>query len=371
LKSKALPLIEEFIRTGVPQQRKNAVTALTVLGGTQSALMIARAALEDEDAGVRERALKEIAGLGRLGVRAALALFRRKMEGGSEVEQERAYAAVGYLRSRGAQMPPLKLRFGRLFRLAAAMNKHLYPNKSLEYRLRAWKPAALGSLAGGLFLFIATGTIFRYHEKNLIAFIIAVILVVVGGMVLAVSATQRTSPHGSHVNQGVALTVEVLGATCTGFLGILAFYAVISSLMTLPLEKNVATIGLLVLCAVSAGVTRAATALTFGFYRGRGWNWAAQVLAGTSAGFWVVTVVILAVALSDARLYSGDQFFLVVSSVPLAAACACAYASIDNTYPLAAVRRGIVGNVSRGLLVALILLIDLFLFFMVAVRVSR
>lgn len=373
--SKALPVIEEFVRSGVPQQRMNALAALIVLGDVKSACMIARMALNDEDEGVRQRALKEIARLDKRGVRVASLLFRRMMVTGGKVEQERAYAAVGYLRSLGADVPRPGLPASHLFRLAAAMKKHLYPHKSLEFRLRVWKPALLGGLAGGLFLSLVAAWPMRRFEfitgwERLLYTLIAVLLMIAGGTVTAVSATQRSSPSSGHIDRRVGTAVEVLASSCTGFLGILAFYAVFSSLTPFPLEKNVATIGLLVLCGVMVGVVRAATTLTFGFYRQRRWNWAAQVLMGTSAGFWVVTMIILAVVLPNDPFYPAEVFFFMVSSIPFAAACACAFTSIDNTYPLAAARRGIIGNMSRALLVALILFADLFLFFVVAVRVS-
>src|ERR1700681_3657975 len=162
--SNALDLVEEFVRSDEPQLRKNALTALAVINNEESIRLIVMTALDDVDADVRKRAQDEmfrIHGTGSLDDSPASdnkmyyrlqlsSRLSRALSEGNENTQQRAYALLGVLRSKGAFMPKPQISWGsdfwllivfirRRFRLTAGMNPYFYPLRNWPYRIRGWQ----------------------------------------------------------------------------------------------------------------------------------------------------------------------------------------------------------------------------------------
>jgi hypothetical protein len=344
LAANVLPIIEEFLRAAVPQQRKNALIALTVIGDAASVRILAQAALGDEDAGVRAHALDEIASLGEEKV-AAVGVFEKELHSGDRAKQVRAYAVLGRLQSVGAYEADVDLTFRSKLLLAASLYKHLYVVKNWDFRLRSWRAALLGSLAGSLILIPTTGWVYLLHKQTdslyqgqpmsstrIIYYVIGALLIVGAGAVASMIASQRATPINLHISFYAAVAVEMLTAIFLGFIGTLGYYAVLSALVDLRIEKSVWTLGFMLLAGLLAAVVRAASAQAFGLYTNLKMNWMAEVLAGTVVGFVLVTSVVL-ISLSSGAMTGDEARFISMGSVPFAMGYASAFASIDIASP--------------------------------------
>ncbi|HJQ33106.1 MAG TPA: HEAT repeat domain-containing protein [Pyrinomonadaceae bacterium] len=354
--SNALPIIEEFLRAGTPQQRKNALTALTVIGDAACVRALAASALGDEDAGVRAHALDELASLGEE-KNAAVGVFEDELQSGDKAKSVRAYAVLGRLQSVGAYKTAVRPKRSRRLLLAASLYKHLYLVKNWDFRLRSWKAGLLGSLAGGLIFVPLTVLMYLrldeqhfavydslpFSTERIVFYMIGVLLIIMGGAVMAMVASQRATPINLHISDIAAVFVEMVAATLLGFIGILGFYAVLNALLPkLPIVKNLLTIGYMVLTGVMAGVTRAASAMAFGIYVNRKMNWLAEVLAGTVAGF-VVIAAAITISFGSGAMSADEARVIPMAALPFAMGCASAFASIDNASPPAKAPHGLSG----------------------------
>jgi hypothetical protein len=348
------------LRAAVPQQRKNALTALTVIGDAASVRILAQAALGDEDAGVRAHALDEIALLGE-GKVAAGGVFEKELHSGDRAKQVRAYAVLGRLQGVGAYEADVDLTFRSKLLLAASLYKHIYVVKNWDFRLRSWRSALLGSLAGSLILIPTTAWVYLRHapsicvyqglpincmypgvpmsSERIIYYVIGVLLIVGAGAVASMIASQRATPINLHISFYAAVAVEMLTAIFLGFMGTLGYYAVLNVLVDLPIDKNVWTIGFMLLAGLLAAVVRGASAQAFGLFANPKVNWLVEVVAGTVVGFVLVTSVVL-ISLSSGAMTGDEARFISMGSVPFAMGYASAFASIDIASPPARSPRG-------------------------------
>lgn len=358
--SNALPIIEEFVRTGTPQQRKNALTALTVIGDGECVRTLAAAALGDEDAGVRAHALDEVASLGEE-KKTAVGVFEEELQGSDKAKSVRAYAVLGRLQSAGAYETAVRLTLRRRLLLAASLYKHLYLVKNWDFRLRSWRSGLLGSLVGSLILVPTTAWVYLLlpssnrpspgnlvydsgpmSSQRIIYYIIGVLLVMAGGAVVSMVASQRATPINLHISHLAAVSVDLLAAFFLGFIGTLGYYAVLNALLPLPIIQNVQTIGFVLLAGALAGAARGASALASGLYVNQTMNWLAEVLAGTAAGFVLVFVAVV-ISYSSGAMSNYEARFISMASIPFAMGCASAFGSIDIAIPPAKAPQGLSG----------------------------
>jgi hypothetical protein len=375
LASSALPIIEEFLRGGTPQQRKNALTALTVIGDAASVRMLAEAALGEEDSGVRAHAVNELASLDQARAAPAVGVFERELHGGDRGKQVRAYVLLGQLQNVGSYETEVRLTWRRKLLLAAALYKHLYLVRNWDFRLRSWRAGLIGSLVGCvIFLFAIFRIILRHTDTKeisdyVIIFVLVVLVSTAAGAVMSMTATQRATPINLHISRFAALPAEVLTAALLGFIGILGYYAVVNALPLPSTPKNLQLINFMLLAGSMAGVVRGASALAFGIYANPKVNWLAQTLAGTAAGFLLVAAVAL-VSVSSTSLFgaTGEDIRWVVSmgSLPLAVGCASAFASIDIASPPARSLRGGLGLMLRILFFPVIVVLMLVVTFILS-----
>lgn len=337
--SSALPIIEEFLRAAGPQQRKNALTALAVVGDEADVRMLAQSALSDDDAGVRAHALSEIASLGEEKAAAAVDVFERELLSGDRAKQVRAYAVLGRLQSEGAYETKVRLTLRRRLLLAASLYRQLYLVKNWDFRLRSWRAGLLGSLAGSLIFVPATVMVALrrpVYSQDIIYYAIFVLIIIGGGAVMSMTATQRATPINLHISRFAALPAEMLAATLLGFIGILGYYVVINALVPRSVEQSLQTVGLLLLGGILAAMVRGVSGLAFGIYTNPKINWLAEALAGTAAGFVLVAIIVL----TNVRVNGTAGRIVSMASIPFAMGCASAFASIDIASPPARSLRG-------------------------------
>jgi hypothetical protein len=373
--SNVLPIAEEFLRSSEPQRRKNALTALSIIGDKESVKLIAETALNDENKEVRQRARTEIATLYEKASDDVASVFAEALTGKDQKKQERAYEVLGILKSMGTAIPNARLRLRDKLRLAAMMYSHLYSQKKWSFQLRAWKPALLGSAVGGGTFIL--GLLIRQNRSLMIDwpnYILLFLVAVLGGAVLGLSATQRTTPIYTHINRFEATLVEVLVSSLTGLVGAVCFNILISTIIRIPAVEYINDRGLILIIFLGIilliGAVRAGTILAFGIYHGSGANQLAQTVAGASAGFWIALGFILTVENIGGEFSSRERWLLVMTAFPLLWGCAYAFATIDREAPPIKRRLTVAGRALRPLLTLGLLLLDSFILFILLVQAS-
>lgn len=335
-------IMEEFLRSGTPQVRRNALTALAVVDDEASARLIARAAIEDEDAAVRRRAEEESLSLGENSLRPVNAVFLRALKSPEFQKQQRAYAMLGRLKSKGIAMPPPQMPWGSRMRLAGSMSSYLYPVRSLSFRLRSWQSGLLGTLLG-LLPFIIFMIIYLRGDgasKVQIAAVVGVssLAVLVVGAVSAIFATQFTTPISLQLRPFAATLVELMATfVCVLTGGLLLVLLIVFFWNTVSIFRG--SFGLVLLfvplIAIMAGTVRLGTVLAFAsrlnFSKASSIsNWLVQIIFGTATGSLFATSIYLLFKLNaspyDLDLYKG----LWLASLAVVVGLANAFAKIDG-----------------------------------------
>jgi hypothetical protein len=283
-------VIEEFLRSGESQKRKNALVTLAVLGDQDSVALIAETALDDPDVAVRQRAEEEIMGLDDSSRQAAIRLLAQGLKSSDADKQGRAYSLLGTLRSRGAEVRRALLpRRGRL-RLAFSMNSHLYPTRSWSYGIRGWRPASFGTLVGLLVLFIDVLITYRGWNAEEAAYATPLFLIVfVAGTLLALCSTQFTVPFGLQLDRIAALAVEVLMSALASLAGA-AILLLLTGILLSALERPARTLPLVLPLGLLGGPTRVGTLIALAglrrirLFSGRTLVFLGQVLSGSLVG---------------------------------------------------------------------------------------
>jgi hypothetical protein len=390
--SSALPIVEEFLRSSEPQHRKNALTALTVIGDQESVKIIAETALNDGDAGVRMRAVDKILSLDEKSMAGAMTVLSDALKGAGASEQkrtdrekqERANALLGQLGSRGISVPEIGLPLVTRMRLAMMLNRYIYPVKGWDYHLRTWKAGLAGSAVGVVLALLGTTYFFFLSENGsavldplfVLLLIVATGAIVVAAMIVAVCATQLTIPINCYLSRLAALPVEVLIPSVLGFAGAFSFYLLLDA--TLAIQSALssgygnqfmkpAVIILLVFIGLLAGGARCGTILSFGIYDKPKLNWLAEVLAGTTAGFAITGSLLLLLRL-EFGLPSEGLWIGAMASLPFALACANAFASVDHEFAPVQPMRGDLGSALRVLLFPTLVVINLLMAFFLVIK---
>lgn len=305
---KALPIVDEFLRSGDAQARKNALTALALMSDDEESVRrLADAALVDPDDGACARAVEEIVSLPEPALQTALNTLRHGLR--DEAKGQRAYAALGRLKSLGKHLPKrLPLPLAARLRFAWAMNTFLYPARNLSYRVRALRQSLIGAL-------LSTAILWPFYaiqadwdrQANIIYSILVFLLAALTGVL----ATQQTTPINLYLDRKAASLVETLASvifTVPVSLLLLLLAAILGLLG--PSDDIMAVVFSLMLgVLVAVGVTRAATILSFGVLRRRRANAVFQVCVA------VGTVFLLLAALNF-YVWRDDTVVATVSEVP-------------------------------------------------------
>lgn len=323
------PMIVEYLRSPDMQVRKNALTALSVLGTDRSVEAIIKLAMDDrhpED--VRERAEKELVRLQESGQKHAAAAIQKQMNGDPKTAL-RAYLLAGRIQSRGVPIGPPELSWTR--RVQLAFQSHFHLKIPVLDRLRLVVPALLGGLAGALLfasvLFLTRAIRVDYDDSVTILFYLVLsgtLFAMAAGATSAIFAT----PVPQQVDRFATLIVEpllaALGSLALVMAGLLfwLFTSVTGRQATLG-----ADIVLLLELALVAACVRVATIIAHGVVRGRWRNTLIQTAAGASFGIMILTLIPIFLTDPDMSMRAKDIWYF---AVPACFGLACAFARIDN-----------------------------------------
>ncbi|HEX3142813.1 MAG TPA: hypothetical protein VHQ64_02505 [Pyrinomonadaceae bacterium] len=340
----AITIIEEFLRSGTPQVRKNSLTALSCIEDDESARLIATTALNDDDAGVRKRAEDEALSISESMRARAIAVFADAVSRKEPQKQQRAYAILGQIKSRGFSIPRVRLPWGSRMWLAASMFSHFYPIRKWSFRLRSWKPGLLGSLIGTIPLIIYLFTQNRPLEMRTVLGIgLGSAVLLIPGTLIPIFATQFATPINLQLRRSAASLVEVLLAFFAVFAGLLVLSIIIglspAAGETIYRESRVLLLFTILLSFLAAFV-RLGTIIAFGrlkFLKSWGrrtWNWLFEICGGVVAGLALATLVYLffkldAASYQDSVLYEG----VWLGSLAVTVGLATAFAQIDSEAP--------------------------------------
>lgn len=348
MSSVTLSIMEEFLRSGEPQARKNALTALSVVGDDDSARLMAERALADDDAGVRERALAEIATLGESARLVALHRFAEALRGEDEKQQQRSYALLGRLKSKGVAVGDVWLPRGSGMRLATSLVSRAYLSRNWLSRLRGWRYGFWGTL-GGIAVFIIYA-VQAYHVRRWME-ALGLALIALGavaiGTLLAIFATQFSTPINLQLSRLHALFVELITSFIGSVVGLMLLYTLVGGLLHTLLRIDSEFIFLLFipLCGLLAAAVRFGTIIGFACVGFNGQSKTkrrqlrlVEVLYGTITGFFSTSVVFFIYWLQTYRFdyMSGvgrDNTALWLISLALAVGLANAFAKIDSEAP--------------------------------------
>jgi HEAT repeats len=193
-------------RAQEPQVRRNAATALGVLGTPAAAATLVSTAVKDAEASVREHAAAEVLRLqpgdGASAVSTLQGLLADPAHGA------RAYELLGRVRSRSGRAIPLDIPLVEQLRLETRLNRALVPRSWLT--LPSGRPVAatvLGTL--GAFALLAPMVAWRMNVA-VISTALGVWLICSGvaAVLLGAASTLRATPIGLHPSRMAAVLVE-------------------------------------------------------------------------------------------------------------------------------------------------------------------
>lgn len=364
-----VPVIEEFLRDDEVRLRRNALTALGVIGGERSVGLLVRSALTDPQPEVRNQAVREIGALLQEDKGSSGEVLERLASAGRDPDaylsslgdeqtepgevRRRAARLLGEIRSTG-ESPAGALPIKQRLLVAVQQGTRYYPREerqSVRFRTRALRPGLVGGLVGAV-LFAVFLAIARVPalEGVLVPLLLAGVIT---APLFALCATQFATPAAPRrFDRAVGVPIE-LGAAAVG--GLL-FGIVVAALLLLdgwPPRYLVYHILLAVLLAV---VVRLGTLMAYGLTNRVQTNQLVQVAVGGLLGLLVLTLVTAAVAGAPdgPPVATGDLDDLSTIAppptgrgvlaralwfglLPACVALALAFASVDNeTRPAAA-----------------------------------
>ena len=309
-------------RAQEPQVRRNAATALGVLGTPQAAATLASTAVKDEEASVREHAAAEVLRL-QPDDRAAAVSTLRSMLTRSD-HGARAYELLGRLRSWSGRAIPLDIPLVDQLRLESRLNHALVPTSWLRPRYGTVAAALLGT--GSAFALVALLVAWRMDvsvtSPPLVSWLLYSLLT---AALLGATSTLRTTPIGLHPSRMAALLVE------TGWV----------VLVTAPVALLLGSFGLgggivqtILLLPLFAAAVRVGSVLgAAGRFRGLTGRQTWATATGGSAGllFLAAATVLQALPTTGGMLMPLVLMPLILTLVPVAFGLAYAYARVDRT----------------------------------------
>jgi hypothetical protein len=307
-------------RTQEPQVRRNAITALGVLGTPDAARTIASTAVEDDDPAVRAHAATEVLRLQpgdrSFAVDTLYVLLRNPACG------TRSYELLGRLRSTEGTSVHLGLSLLESLRLESHLNKALLPRTWWKPRSRAIAATLLGTAAA--FVPVALLVTRRldaavFSQATLSWMIYSGILAIL----LGAASTLRTTPTGLHPSRVAGLLVEI------GWVFLLTLGLAVLLLWIGTLEGRLA-LSFLALPPFAAAVRAGSIIGGSGRFRGQMGRTAWAIITGGSVG---VLVCAAATVLVELLLGAGAEMLsLFVPLVPVSFGLAYGFARVDKKH---------------------------------------
>jgi hypothetical protein len=339
----ATTVVEEFLRSGTPQVRKNALTALSILNNDEETdKLIAETAIFDKDPDVNAQAERYVLSEPRS---TAIKSLMRALDGDKPEYQQRAYTILGRLRNTGkVKVPRVRLGWTTWMWLATAAYTSRYPVRDWAFRLRGMKPGFFGTLCGGIPFFIYVWLQFRPLDSGeSIIFSLSVLLILLLGTLISILGMQFITPVNVHLRREIALLVQMVLSFIVVFSGLLLILIVWSVLTGGGgLNRNgrydpFAFLFFVFGFALLVAFVRLGTILAFGrikfvgrLYNG---NWLIQIAGGTLVGT-LLTAAVYILFLRDA--YYEDRIIFTctwLGSFAITVGLATAFANIDDEVP--------------------------------------
>lgn len=217
MSSKALEIVEEFLRSNDTQTLRNAVVALRTLGTQDSIKLLISLSLDAEPPGLRRAAAKEVVRLAGDPKQRPAVLNTLHSALSNPNQAPAAYHLLSRMYRAGIAAPPPA---GSL-RQRLAMAGYLYPRPPERERLAMLAQAGFRGGVVGLVAAAMPLVILR-HFPPLIQGMLLAALAVVAAVALALAAGGRAVPMGAYPDQRVGLLREVLGAAVRALLPSLA-----------------------------------------------------------------------------------------------------------------------------------------------------
>jgi HEAT repeats len=304
---------EVLHRATEPRVRRNAATALGVLGTPAAAAALASTAVKDEEASVREHAAAEVLRLQPGDGASAVATLQGMLA--DPAHGARAYELLGRVRSRSGSAIPLDIPLVDQLRLETRLNRALAPRSWLTLRSGPVAATVLGTL--GAFALVAPAVAWRLSESVIgFGFIEWMLCSALIAVLLGAISTLRATPIGLHPSRVAAVLVEagwvmLLTVPAALLLGAFGVKGGPALFLMLPLFAAAVRVG----CVLGAA----------GRFRrpSRRQTWA--MVTGGSAGLLLLTAATV-LLLS----YADELLGPVMMLVPVAFGLALAYARGDR-----------------------------------------
>jgi hypothetical protein len=277
-----LSVVEEYLRSPEVQHRKNAVTAFAILADEKATAKLIDTALMDAEPGVRQRAEQEILSFGPTEQDRVVKTVKVGLE--DPRKRQAAFLLLGRLRSNGWKMSLSRWSLLIWLRLTWRLNLQLYPVRNWRFRTRAWKYGLLGAAAAAVIM----GPIFLRSWKldDYRGFIGYGLGLAFLSPVIAVFATQRTTPIGLYADALLGFFAEILATFLFAFLGfgivIMLYILYASPYAILEYEKWFLLTPLIIPAFIA--LVRAGTIFGYGRFVNRRWNWFTQIAMGVATG---------------------------------------------------------------------------------------
>lgn len=331
MKHDPLSIVDEFLRSPDVQVRKNALTALAVIGNDESISRLLDVALTDELKEVRTRAEEELLSLQDESLTCLTRLFRMVL---ADKERRRpAYALLGRLRGRGFTVPVPSLTMMQRLQLTAAITAFIYPSRGWQFHPRSFLSALGGGVLGSLLfivfltIFATTGTGAEFDAGFRGGLFFNALLL---SPLMAVFATQRSVPINFHYDRFVATIIELIWIAVFGCIlyPVLVVLALLSGEASTDWPTGQIMVSLIQLLLFLTTV-RAGTLIASGIFAKRRANLYAEVAVGTAFSIVAITAVdLLFFRVMDTAFISSEW----VLYMPLSLGIAAAFARIDEEF---------------------------------------
>lgn len=337
MKRDPLSIIKEYVRSDKPQVRKNALTALRVIGSKESVTELINIALHDEEKDVRDRAEEELMRVTIDNAPIVNSLIGETLK--DEGRQKPSYALLGRLRSKGVSLniPPFPL-LSRI-KWAAVLVTQLYPVRHFRFRVRTLLPAFFGALVGILFTGFMLGQFANIvpdvrlnTEEYLILFIISIVIT----LLLTLVASQRSISINLYADRLAGSIVQTIGVMIGPFI----LYSIVLQSYSFFFHGEFTIKELVMMVMIAplfvAGV-RMGTIVAFGIFTVPRLNRNTQMVLGAAGGFIVLTVLTSIIEPHIGSEVANVQWILLL---PTGFGVARAFAKIDNeTIPIGPIIR--------------------------------
>lgn len=282
--SNTLSVVEEFLRSQDAQQRRNAVTALAVMGDEEAIAQLVKVAISDADDSVRARAEQELLALEGDALDRATKQIGLALD--DPLKRQTAYGILGRFRSRGLVKAVPRMSILDRLKLAWGQSRYLYPRRTWSSRLHMWKPG----LAGGV-IAIAILIVFflrTWWREDIGGFFVISIITLMAAPIFAIFTTFRANPFHLYLDRRAALLVEVLTAFFLCLLGmvfvLLLLFVYAKGDIFLGPELGL-TLVVMLASSVLAGIIRGGTIMSLGLFSDRRLNRTGQIIIGLATGF--------------------------------------------------------------------------------------